>query len=187
MVVASHLHRGIAIRFEGILWKVLSVEHHAGQGKMGGVTHAHLLNLDTGTVRDHGFRADLKLEDTKLDKAAMEFLYRDGEICVFMNPDTYEQAEVPLTMIGPQEKLLVEQMRVAVEFVEGRLVSVEFPDHVKLTVAETTPPIHGQQDSTRKKARLENGLDIQVPQFIKVGDVIRLDVAKMEYVERVRK
>ncbi len=187
MVVASHLSPGAAIRFEDSLWKVLSVEQRAGQGKMGGVAHAHLLNLETGTIKDHGFRADLKLEDVPLEKTPMEFLYRDGVNCVFMNPDSFEQAEIPAGIIGPQDKLLVEQMRVAVEFVEDRPVAVEFPDFVELAVAETTPPVHGQQDNTRKVARLENGVEIQVPQFIRQGDVIRLDVANMSYMERVRK
>jgi len=187
MVVASHLRPGMVIRFEEHLWKIVSVEQRAGQGKMGGVAHAQLLNLDTGTSKEYGFRADVKLEDTPLEKAPMDFLYRDGGNCVFMNPETFEQTEIPAAVIGPQAKLLVEQMRVTVEFVEERPVSVSFPDSIELRVVDTTPPIHGQQDNTRKQAALENGLVIQAPQFIKNGDVIRLDVANLEYMERVRK
>jgi len=186
MVTASQLRPGMAIRHEGQLWKVLAADHHSGQGKMGGVTHVHLQNLETGTLKDYGFRADLKLEDVALDKMPFEFLYRDGENCVFMNPDTYEQVELPASLIGPQEKLLVEQMRVSIEFVEGRPVSVQFPDFVEVRVAETAPPVHNQQDNTWKEARLENGIQVMVPQFIKTGDVIRLETAKLAYMDRAR-
>lgn len=186
MVVASQLKAGMAIRFEGQMWKVIAAEHHSGQGKMGGVTHARLQNLETGAFKDHGFRSDLKLEDVVLDRVPHEFLYRDGTNCVFMNPDTYEQAEIPAAMLGPQEKLLVEQMRVSVELVEGKPVSVLFPDFIEVAVDDTAPPAHGQQDSTWKEARLSNGVVVMVPQFIKIGDLIRLDVARMSYMDRVK-
>ena len=186
MIVASQLKAGMAIRHEGELFKVVSADYHPGQGKMGGVTHAHLQNLDTGTTWDHGFRADLKLEDVPLDKLPMDFLYRDGEQCVFMNAQTYEQVEIPASMIGSPASLLQEEMRVAVEFVDERPVSVQFPDVLEVTIAETAPPEHNQQDNTRKEALLGSGVQIMVPQFIKTGDVVRLDVQKMEYMERAK-
>ncbi|MCP5111230.1 MAG: translation elongation factor P [bacterium] len=186
MIIASHLKAGMAIRHEGHTFKVLSAEYHPGQGKMGGATHAHLLNLDTGTLRDHGFRADLKLDVVPLEKAPMEFLYRDGDLCVFMSPETYEQVEIPELMIGKQAELLQAEMRVAVEFLETRPVSVTFPDVLEVRIADTAPPVHNQQDNTKKPAKLESGVEILVPQFIKTGDSIRLDVHKLEYMERAK-
>lgn len=186
MVVASQLRAGMAIRHDGQLFKVISADYHPGQGKMGGVTHAHMQNLETGTVWDHGFRADIKLDDVPVDKTPMDFLYRDGELCVFMNPETFEQVEIPASMIGRQEKLLVEQMRVAAELIEGRPVSIEFPEILELRISDTAPPAHNQQDTTWKEATLECGVEIKVPQFIKTGDVIRLDVAKLQYVDRAK-
>ena len=156
MIIASHLKAGMAIRHEGHLFKVLSAEYHPGQGKMGGATHAHLLNLDTGTLWDHGFRADLKLEDIPLEKAPMDFLYRDGDLCVFMSPQTYEQVEIPVDMIGKQADLLQEGISVAVESVESRPVSVTFPDSLEVRIADTAPPCsqstrqHAQTRETRK-------------------------------------
>jgi elongation factor P len=73
-----------------------------------------------------------------------------------------------------------------VEFVEGTPVSVLFPDMVEVRIAETAPPVHAQQDSTWKTATLENGAEVMVPQFIKTGDVIRLDVDSLRYVERAK-
>ena len=186
MIVASQLKAGMALRHEGHVFKVLSAEYHPGQGKMGGVTHAHLRNLDTGTFWDHGFRADIKLEEVALDKVPMEFLYRDGDQCVFMNPETFDQVEIPESMIGKQAELLQEEMRLAVEFIAERPVSVQFPEILEVKIADTTPPAHNQQDNTRKTAKLLGGIEIMVPQFIKTDDIIRLDVTKMEYMDRVK-
>lgn len=186
MLVASHLRAGMAIRHDGQLFKVIKAVYHPGQGKMGGATHAHLRNLETGTLWDHGFRSDLKLEDVTLEKVPMDFLYRDGDQCVFMNPETYDQVEIPASMVGPQAELLQEEMRVTVEFVEERPVAVQFPEVLEVRVAETSAPVHNQQSNTWKSAKLESGVEVKVPQFIKVGDAIRLDVPNMEYMDRAK-
>lgn len=186
MVAASQLRAGMAIRYEGQLYRVLIAEYHPGQGKMGGVTHARLKNLATGSIWEHSFRADLKLEDLAIEKQPMDFLYSDGEQCHFMNPETYEQVAVPAAVIGEQARLLQPDMRVAVEFVEGHPVNVILPEVLEVRVADTAPPSHQQTDSVWKPARLENGLEIMVPQFIKTGDVIRLDVAELKYMDRAK-
>lgn len=186
MVAASQLRAGMAIRFEGQVYKVLAADYHPGQGKMGGTTHARLRNLSSGTLWEHGFRSDLKLEDLPVEKQSLDYLYADGEEHYFMNPDTFEQLAVPAALVGRQAGLLQAGMRVTVELVEGRPVSVVFPDVLECPVRETAPPVHAQQDSTWKAAVLENGVEIMVPQFIKSGDLIRLDTANLKYMERAR-
>lgn len=186
MVIASQLRSGIAVRFEGHLYKVLAADYHAGQGKMGGVTHARLLNLETGTQREISLRAELKLEDVALEKRPMEYLYAEGDRYSFMDPDTFEQIELPGSLLGEQAKVLTDGMRVSVEFVESAPVAVTLPDVIEVRIADTAPASHQQQDSTRKPAQLENGLEIMVPQFIKPGDVIRLDVAHLKYMDRAK-
>ena len=186
MITASQLRVGMAIRHEGQTYKVLIADYHPGQGKMGGATHARLKNLATGTLWEHSFRADLKLEELPVEKQPMNFLYADSDFCYFMDPATYEQIAVPVPVIGPQAGLLMAEMRVAVEFIEGSPVSVGFPDILEVRVAETAPPVHQQQESVWKPARLDNGIEVMVPQFIKVGDLIRLDVANLKYVDRAK-
>lgn len=186
MVVASQLRPGLAIRLEGKIYKVLAANYHAGQGKMGGVTHAQLKNLSTGTLLDHAFRADLRLEDLPIQKQMMEFLYSDAEQCYFMHPETYEQLGVPASVMGSRARFLQPQMSLAIEFVEGQPVNVVFPEIIEIEVTETAPPTHQQQDSTLKSATLNNGVLIRVPQFIKAGDVIRLDVENLKYIERAK-
>ncbi len=186
MIYASQLRPGMAIRFEGDVYKILAADYHPGQGKMGGVTHARLRNLSTGTLWEQNFRADLKLEDLTIEKHPMDFLYSDAEHCHFMNPETYDQVEIPITTLGNQSRFLHPEMRLGIEFVEGRPVSVNFPEVVEVRVAETAPPAHQQQDSTLKSARLENGVEVLVPQFIKTSDLIRVNVDTLKYVERAK-
>ena len=102
MVVASQIRPGLAIRLEGKIYEVLAANYHAGQGKMGGVTHVQLKNLSTGTLLDQAFRADLRLEDLPIQKQTMEFLYSDADQCYFMHPGTYEQLGVPASVMGPE-------------------------------------------------------------------------------------
>lgn len=186
MVTASQLRPGMAIRFEGQPYKVLAADYHPGQGKMGGVTHARLKNLGTGTLWEQSFRSDLKLEELEVEKRPMDYLYDESGQCWFMDPATYEQVAVPAEVIGPQAALLSPEMRVGVEFIDGQPVSVAFPDVLEVKVADTAPPVHQQVDSVWKAAKLENGIEVMVPQFVKTGDRIRLDVANLKYMDRAK-
>ncbi len=186
MVTAQQLRPGMAIRFEGANYKVMACEYHPGQGKMGGVSHVRLKNLTTGTFREQSFRAELKLDDLPVEKRPMEFIYTDGGQCYFMSPETFDQIGLEETLVGSAGQFLQPGMQLPVEFIEGQAASVVFPDIVEMRVAETAPPVHGQQDSTWKSARLENGVKILVPQFVKNGDMIRIDVESLKYVDRAR-
>jgi elongation factor P len=180
VITASPLRGGMAIKHQGQDYRVVSAEYHPGQGKMGGVTHARLQNLGTGTLWEHSFRAELKLEDLPAERQALEFLYADGDQCCFMNPETYEQTEIAKSTVGPRAFFLEAGMKLAVDFVEGRPVSVLFPDVLEVKIADTAPPAHQQADAAHKPAKLENGVEVMVPQFVKTGDVIRLDLKHMD-------
>jgi len=186
MISASQMRAGMAFRYEGQHYRVIGADYHPGQGKMGGVTHARVKNLSTGTLWDHSFRSDLKLEDLPVEKQSMNFLYSDAGECWFMNPETYEQVGIPAKVIGPQAAFLQPEMQLPVESVNGQPVSVLFPDIIDVRIADTAPRVHQQQDSTLKVAKLENGIEIMVPQFIKTGDMIRLDVQNLKYLERAK-
>ena len=186
MTIASQLRAGMAIKYQGQDYKVLAADYHPGQGKMGGATHTRLQNLATGTFWEHSFRSDLKLDDIAVERLPLEFLYADGEICFFMNPDTYDQIEIPKAIVGPQAGFLEAGMRLGVEFVDGKPVGVLFPDFLEVKIADTAPPMHQQVDSTFKPAKLENGIEVMVPQFLAAGDMIRLDLHTMKYMDRVK-
>jgi elongation factor P len=186
MISASQLRAGMAIVYQGHRYKVVAAEYHPGQGKMSGAAHTRLYNLDTGTFWEYSFRGELKLEDIPVERQSLEFLYAAGGMYCFMHPETFEQLEIPPAMVGAQSVLLTPGMKLTVEFVDGRPMAVIFPDIVELKVSDTAPPLHQQADSAFKPARLESGLEVMVPQFVKTGDAIRVDAATMKYVDRAR-
>jgi elongation factor P len=186
MIAASQLRQGMVVRHEGQTYKVLIADYHPGQGKMGGATHARLKNLDTGTTWEHSFRSDLKLEDLLVEKQSMEFLYSDADGCFFMHPESFEQFTIPAATIGEHARFLKEGMELQVEFVDGVPISVLFPDMLEVRIAATTPPVHAQQDNNWKSATLENGVEVMVPQFIKIGDMIRVDMHNLKYMDRAK-
>jgi len=186
LIIASQLRAGMAIRHENQPYRVLAADYHPGQGKMGGVNHVRLRNLSTGTLWEHSFRAELKLEELEMERRPLEFLYQDGGQCYFMDPDTYDQVEVPTSVIGEPAKFLEAGMHLPVDFVEGRPVSAVLPGVIDVVIAETAPALHGQQDSTWKPARLANGVEIMVPPFIERGDSVRLNLAELRYMDRAK-
>ncbi len=186
MIIASQLRPGMALRYEGQKFKVVSCEYHPGQGKMGGTSHVRLQNLVTRTFREMSLRAELKLETLPVEKQSLEFLYADAGQSYFMDPQSYDQIGIDNALIGPASRFLASGMHLPVEFVDGQPISVLFPDIIEMGVADTAPPVHGQQDNTWKTARLENGFEVMVPQFIKTGDRIRLDLGSLKYVDRAK-
>ncbi len=186
MLVASQLRPGTVVKVSEDLFKVIESTFHVGQGKMPGSVHAKLRNVLKGTLKEVRFRPEERLEDTQLEKQEMGFLYSDADTATFMSPKTFEQVSIPLEAIGPAAKFLKPEMTIPVEFYEGRPVSIVFPQVVEVKVETTAQPVHQQQDNTYKYATLENGLEVMVPQFIKPGEIVRVEVATGKYVDRVR-
>ena len=186
MVIASQLRPGTVLRINNDLFKTIESQYHIGQGKMPGSVHAKLRSVFKGTFKEVRFRPEERLEETQLEKQDMEFLYSDADSATFMNPTTYDQVSIPLESIGAANTFLQAEMKVPVEFYEGQPVSIVFPEIVEAKVETTAQPVHQQQDNTFKAAMLENGLELMVPQFIKPGETVRIDVASGKYVDRVR-
>ena len=186
MVTASELRVGVALRLGQEIYKVLEVEAKAGTAKLGGTVRARLSNVRTGRLWDQHFRPLERLEDVELEKRKLEFLYSDGNNCIFQRLDSFEQVEFPASSLGLAEKLLQPGGEVPAEFFEGEPISVVLPDTLEARVMSTAAPTRSQQDSGRKEATLENGLVIQVPLFIAPGELVSVDLKTGRYVERVR-
>ena len=186
MVIASQIRPGIAMKIGEDLFKVVESVYHVGQGKMPGSVHTKLRNVRKGTFKELRFRPEERVGDVQLEKQEMEFLYSDSDSATFMNPKTFDQFSVPLEAIEPAEKFLKPEMNIPVEFFEGEPVSIVFPEIVEAKIESTAQPVHQQQDNTYKYATLENGLEVMVPQFIKPGEIVRIEVATGKYVDRVR-
>ncbi len=186
MIVAAQLRPGMVLKIGDDLFKVVESTFHVGQGKMPGVVHTKVGNVLKGTLKELRFRPEERLEDTQLERVDMEFLYTDADTATFMNPKTFEQVSIPFEAIGAADKYLKPEMMIPVEFYNGQPVSIVFPSIVEVRVESTAQPIHQQQDNTYKYAILENGLEVLVPQFIKPGELVRIEVAAGRYVDRVR-
>jgi elongation factor P len=175
------------LRVDGALCRVVSADYHGGQGKMGGVMHAKLQDLRSGKERERRFRAEEAVEDVQPDKQSLQFLYSEGELSTFMNPQTYEQVAIDTARLGKAAAWLTEETVVPVEFVDGEPLGIVFSEVAEGRVAETAAPYHTPgTDNVWKEAKLENGVKVMVPPFIDVGEVIRVDVETGRYVERAK-
>jgi elongation factor P len=184
MLTASELKAGMVIRIEGQIYRVLEVESKAGTAKLGGVVKAKLSNVASGRMWEPHLRPQERVEDLPVERQLMEFLFRDGDTCTFMNPHTYEQVEIAREILGPAEQFLQAGMAVPVEFFEGTAISAVLPDIMEARIADTAPPTRSQQDSAWKEATLDNGVVIKVPLFIGPGDSVRVDLRTGRYLER---
>jgi len=186
MVIASELKEGMVIRIEGQIYEVLEAESKAGTAKLSGVVKTKLRNVTSGRMWEPHFRPDARLEDLELEQQTLEFLFSDADSCTFMNPESFEQIEVPRAILGMAEQFLQPGMQLPLQLFEGRPITAVFPDVMEARVASTAPPAHSQQDSTWKEATLDNGLHIRVPLFIAPGEIVRVEVKTGRYVERAR-
>ena len=186
MLTAAELKEGLVVRIEGQIYRVLEAESKAGAAKLGGVVKTKLSNVRSGHVWEPHFRPQERLEEVQLERRTLEYVFSARDTCTIMSPETFEQVEVPKSVLGAAEKFLQPGMQLPVEFFEGEPLKVAFPEVVEVRVAETAPPAHAQQETAWKEARLENGLSVQVPMFVARGEVVRVEVRTGHYVERVR-
>ena len=185
MTTASELALGMVVRVEGQVYRVLAVESKAAAAKLGGVVKAELSNVHTGRLWEARFRPQERLEDLPVDRRNLEFLFHADATCTFMDPNSFEQVEVPGAMLGRGVDFLQSGSTVPLEFFEGRPISAVLPDIMEARVVDTAPPSHSQQDSAWKEATLENGISIRVPLFIAPDERVRVDLRTGRYIERV--
>jgi len=146
-----------------------------------------LRNLRTGSIIDHRFRSEDRLERAILDEREMEYLYKDGTDLYFMDTETYEQTHLSAEILGDAAKYLVSNAKIKVEFYEGKPLGIELPATVDLRVVGTEPGMPSATVSNvLKPATMETGLVVPVPHFVSEGEVIRVDTTEGKYVERVR-
>ena len=186
MIPATQLKRGMCIKHDNDLYRVVETQHKT-PGNLRGMVQAKIRRLKTGSNIEHRFRSEDRVERAILDENDMEFLYRDGDMYHFMNSETFEQIGLSDDVLGDAVSYLVANIKLKVEMYEGRPVGIELPLTVEMTVVETEPAIKGASVSNvGKPAKLETGLTVQVPPFISEGDRIRINTSTGAYVERAR-
>ena len=180
MIQATQMRPGMVVVFNKELHSVFSVTHRT-PGNLRGFVQAKLRNLRSGSMFEHRFSSEDRVEKALLEEHEMEYLYDDGEYYYFMNIENYEQMHLTKELLGDAIEYLIPQLKVT----EGKPISVELPATVDLTVTETEPGLKGATVSNvTKPATMETGLVVQVPPFINQGEKIRINTAEGTYVER---
>ncbi len=184
MIAATQLRPGMVVKFNNELHSVFSMVHRT-PGNLRGFVQAKMRNLRSGSMIEHRFSSEDKVERIALDEQEMEYMYDDGEYFYFMNTETFEQMHLTKDMLGDGVLYLIPQLHVNVEFYEGKPISVELPPSVEMTVIETEPGLKGSTVSNvTKPAKMETGLVVAVPAFIGEGERIRVNTSGGTYLER---
>jgi len=183
-IPATQLRPGMIIKHNNDLHAVFSVEHRT-PGNLRAFIQAKLRNVRTGAMFEHRFRSGDAIEKITVDEVEMEYLYNDGDTYYFMNTENFEQLGLNHDTLGDAVEYLISNLKIKVEFYDGKPVGIELPQTVELTVVETEPGLKSATaSSVTKPAKLETGLVVQVPPFINEGEKIRVDTSEGAYLSR---
>jgi len=184
-ISTNQFKTGITIQHDGHLYDMIEFQF-VKPGKGSAFVRTKMRNIRTEKVLEHTFDSKATVEQVNVDKTDMEYLYREGESLVFMDPDSYDQVPVRKEEIARILPLLKENTKCLFKKVGEEIISVTLPDFVALEVVETDPYIKGSTATGGPKpARVETGATINVPVFVENGTVIKIDTRTNEYVERV--
>jgi elongation factor P len=174
----------MVIKYNNDLYSIFNMVHRT-PGNLRAFVQVRMRNLRSGSMIDNRFSSTEQVERVSLDEQEMEYLYDDGEAYHFMNTETYEQIFLTKDLLGDGTEYLIPNIKVHVEFYNGKPISVELPATVDLKVIETEPGLKGATVSNvTKPAKLETGLVVQVPPFINEGEKIKVSTSEGTYLER---
>ena len=183
--MAGDLRNGTTFELDNQVFRVVEFQH-VKPGKGAAFVRTKLKNVITGAVLERTFNPSEKLQGAEIEKKDMQYLYNDGDLYYFMDNETYEQLPLNKEQLGDSLKYIKENMSVKILSFKGNVFNVEPPMFVELEVTYTEPGFSGNTTTTSgKPATLENGLEISVPLFVNIGDIIKIDTRTGEYMERV--
>lgn len=186
MATTADLRVGAVLRFNGDACLVLESEHRT-PGNLRAFYQVKMRNLRSGKTFEQRFRSGETIDLLRVERRDYQYLYKDGESFIFMNPETYDQFPVSEAALGDQARFLKEGDNVQIAFNDTEIVSAELPSHVNLVVTYTEPGVRGDTaTNVTKPATLETGAIIQVPIFVNEGDKLRIDTRTGSYIERVK-
>lgn len=185
MIDVNELRKGVTFTMDGELYRVLEYQHHKpGRGKA--TIRTTLRNLRTGSTIQHNFISGDRVEDIRIDKNKVQYLYNDGDFYHFMDVRTYEQVALPAPMMDEASLYLKDNQEIEIAFYEGEPIDVNLPITVELEVVDAEMAVAGDTATgATKQVTLETGLKVHVPLFVNVGDVIRVDTRTAAYITRV--
>lgn len=186
MAQVSDITRGCFVRYKGELMQVLEYEHRT-PGNLRAFYQVKFRNVRNGRLAEERFRPSDEIEIVRVERREQQFLYRDGDLFYFMDNNTYEQTPVDSQIVGDAINYLKEGMQVLLAFDGEEAIQIELPPSVDLEVTYTEPGIQGDTATrTLKPATLETGMEVRVPLFINIGDIIKIDTRTGEYISRAK-
>ncbi|HRC57482.1 MAG: elongation factor P [Myxococcales bacterium] len=187
MYDTSDIRKGLKVLMDGNPFTVIEFQF-VKPGKGAAFTRTKFKNLLTGAVVERNIRSGEKLEPANVEEKNMQFLYKEADDLVFMDESTFEQVSIRRDMVGDNWDLMKDNLPCAVLFFNERPVDISLPTFVLLEVTASEPGVRGDTSgNVTKPATVETGAEIQVPLFIRIGDLIKIDTRTHEYVERVNK
>ena len=185
MISAGDFRNGVTLEIDGQVVQILEFQH-VKPGKGAAFVRTKLKNVITGSTLVLFFTTSDKFPGAEIEKKTMQYLYADGDLYYFMDNETYDQMPLNKDTLGDCLKYLKENMEVTILSYKGKVFAVEPPTFVELEVTYTEPGFAGNTTTTSgKPATLETGLELQVPMFVNIGDILKIDTRTCEYMERV--
>ena len=185
MATTADFRTGMIIEIDGNAYRIVEFQH-VKPGKGGAFVRTKLKNVETGAVLERTYRSGEKIEEIRLERSDAQFLYSDGDLFHFMDMGNYDQFALPLERVGDARLFMKENAVIGVLTRDSEPFLLELPTHVVLQVAKTEPGLRGDTaQGATKPARLETGLTVNVPLFIEIGDLLKIDTRTGEYLERV--
>ena len=186
MIYASDFRKGITFEINGEPHVVLDFQH-VKPGKGAAFVRTKYRNILSGATREEAFNPDDKFPKAHIETRKMQYLYNDGELYYFMDPETYDQIPLAYDQVEEAMKYLRENDEATIKFYKGSAFLVEAPNFVELVVVETEPGVKGNTaTNVTKAATVETGAVIQVPIFIESGEKIQIDTRTGEYLGRAK-
>eukprot|EP01012_Entosiphon_sulcatum_P016704 TRINITY_DN21602_c0_g1_i1.p4 TRINITY_DN21602_c0_g1~~TRINITY_DN21602_c0_g1_i1.p4 ORF type:complete len:186 (+),score=41.14 TRINITY_DN21602_c0_g1_i1:30-587(+) len=185
MPAANDIRKGQVIKFNGEPHLVMETQHRT-PGNLRAFVQIKMRNLRYGKALDQRFASTDTIEVLPTDRRTLEFSYADRETFAFIDPDTFDQVELSAGTLGDVKNYLTAGGKVEVLFVDDKALTVELPSTVALKIVESADGVKGDTASNvQKPAKLETGLVVQVPLFIKEGEIIKISTADGSYLGRV--
>ncbi len=187
MVKASDFRKGITFVWNDAVYTVVDFQH-VKPGKGSAFVRAKIRNIMTGSTVENTFNPEEKFETAHIETKEMTYLYEDGGLYYFMDPETYEQVPLGAEQVEDAMLYIKDNTPATIKFYKGEAFSVAPPNFVTLLITECEPGVKGDTATgATKPATLETGAKVNVPLFVNEGEEIRIDTRTGEYMDRVKK
>lgn len=180
----TDLKKNVLITLDGQPYKVIEYSQKV-MGRGGSIVNVKVKNLITGALLPKTFKGQEKIEPAEVTTKKVQYLYKDEEKFYFMDPETFEQYELSTDMVGDQKDFMKDGNEMEIQFYNGTAINLVLPKNIWLAVTYTETAVKGDTStSVQKDAKLETGVTIKVPAFIKTGDIVSVDTETYAYRER---